>query len=315
VVIIILSVLFYLVFVFLSGADEVMDALFNVKVVYIPFILLIVFTSYVLRGIRWNYYLKKINLDFDKKEGFLLYFSGLSMLITPMMLSGVIKVGLIKAKRGTSISSTFPIVIIERLTDLVGILVLVFAGLFFFNADPYFISVTLFVIVFLLIVIIIVQNKTLCLAILSKMGKNRIIKKITRMLEEAYSTMYILLSPRNVAVASVIAFFSWSLEAIALYLIFLGMGIHLNILQTMFIYAFPLVLGIISQLPGGIGAEEGSMLGLMMMSDVPAGTSAAAILLFRMLTLWFGLIMGVITLRFYTTRYLSDDAKKDINKS
>ena len=315
VIVIVLSVLFYLLFVFFTGADEVMTALGTVDLAYIPFILGIVFIAYLLRGLRWNYYLNKINIKVGQREGLLLFFSGLSMLITPMMVSGAIKVGLIKAKHGAPMSSSFPIVIVERLTDLVGLLLLiVIAGgvLAFFNSDPYFISVMLFVVIFLIVVISIIRSKRLCMKVISWMGKMRALRRARKSLLRAYSTMYTLLTPKMVAVASGIAFVSWGIQGLAFYMVVRHMGMELGFMESMFIFAFPTVLGIISQLPGGIGAEEGGMLALLLLAGQESGLSVAAILLFRILTLWFGLVMGIIALKYFTSVHLGEDL--DLNE-
>jgi uncharacterized protein (TIRG00374 family) len=312
VIVIILSVVFYLFFVFFTGAEDVLSAFTGIDLAYIPVILAIVFVAYLLRGLRWNYYLHKMGIKVTHREGLWLYFSGLSMLITPMMLSGAIKVGLVKARHGEPISSSFPVVIVERLTDMIGMLVLIVAAgvvLSLFRVDTYFIGVTLFVALFLIGVIAVIRSKRLCLKAISWLGKGRLRKKVKRHFQNAYSTIYRLLTPRAVAVAGSVAFVSWTLQGLALYLVLMGMDMQLGVLETMFIFAFPSVLGIITQLPGGIGAEEGGMLALMLLAGLESGGSVAAILLYRILTLWFGLLMGVVALRYYTSRYLDDETR------
>ena len=314
VIVIVLSVLFYLLFVFLSGTEAVLDAMTGIDLSYIPPILAVAFIAYLIRGFRWNYYLKKMGLKVGQGEGLLLYFSGLSMLVTPMMISGAIKVGLVKARHGEPISSSFPVVIVERLTDLVGLMVIiVFCGvmLSMSGSDIQFTGVTIFVALFLICVISILRSQRICLKFIKWVG--RISQRAEEVLENAYSTMYTLLTPRLVASASGIALVSWIVQGFVLHLIFQGMGIELGILETMFIYAFPTVLGIISQLPGGIGAEEGGMMALMLVSGIDAGLAAASIILFRVLTLWFGLVMGIIALKYYTSKYLSEEMLANVS--
>lgn len=312
VIVIILSVLFYLLFVFFSGADEVVAAAEHLDLAYVPLILGIVFVAYLIRGFRWNFYLHEIGVKVSQGEGQWLYFSGLSMLITPMMLSGAIKVGLVKARHGEPISSSFPIVIVERLTDLIGMLVLIVVAGFalaFFKVDPYFIGGTLFVVCFLIIFIGIMRNRALCERGLAWLGRGKLRKKLQEPFQNAYSTIYSLLNPRALVIASIIGFLSWTVQGIAFYLVLVGMGIELGVLETMFIFAFPTVLGVISQLPGGIGAEEGGMLALLLLAGQESGISVAAILIYRILTLWFGLLMGVIALKYYTAKYIGVNAK------
>ena len=314
VTVIILSVLFYIFFVLFTGADEVFNAMEQMNLFYIPVILGIVFLAYLIRGFRWNYYLHKIGVKVSQGEGQWLYFSGLSMLITPMMLSGAIKVGLVKARHGEPISSSFPIVIVERLTDLIGMVILIIiAGivLAIFDVNPYYIGFTLFVICFLVGAIGILRNKTICEGFITWLGKGEWRKKAQEPLQKAYTTIYSLLSPRMLIMGSTIGFVSWAVQWFAFYMVLLGIGIELGMMETMFIFAFPSVLGVISQLPGGIGAEEGGMLALMLMAGEESGISVAAILMYRILTLWFGLLLGIIALKYYTAKYIGDDILLD----
>ncbi len=314
VAVIIISVLFYLFFVLFTGADRVYSAMAELDPLSIPLVLALVFAAYLIRGFRWNYYLRRIKVRIRPGEGQWLYFSGLSMLITPMMLSGAIKVGLVKARHRVPISSSFPIVIVERLTDLIGMLVLiVIAGfaLALFEGNMYYIGTTLFVVGFLAVFIGIMRSRRLCRRGIAWLGRGSVRKKLQEPLGKAYKSIYSLLSPGSLVIASGIGFLSWAVQWLAFYLILTGLGMELGMLETMFIFAFPTVLGVISQLPGGIGAEEGGMLALLLMAGQDAGISVAAILMYRILTLWFGLLLGIIALKYYTAKYIGDDLRTD----
>jgi uncharacterized protein (TIRG00374 family) len=55
------------------------------------------------------------------------------------------------------------------------------------------------------------------------------------------------------------------------------------------------VIGAVSALPGGLGAFEASAAGMLtLLLDIPASTAAAATLLIRFATLWFGVTLGLI---------------------
>jgi len=310
VTVIVISVLFYLFFVLFTGAGAVFGALESLRLAWIPPILGLVFLAYLIRGFRWNFYLREIGVRVGQGEGQWLYFSGLSMLITPMMLSGAIKVGLVKARLGAPISTTFPIVIAERLTDLIGMLALMLiAGvvLSLFNANAYYIGTTVFVVGFLAVFIGVMRSKSLCQRGVAWLGRGRLRRRIQEPMANAYASIYSLLSPRALAVAGGIGFVSWAVQWLAFYLILRGFDIEIGMLETMFIFAFPTILGVVSQLPGGIGAEEGGMLALMVLAGQESGVSVAAILMYRILTLWFGLLLGVVALKYYSVKYIGGD--------
>ncbi len=55
------------------------------------------------------------------------------------------------------------------------------------------------------------------------------------------------------------------------------------------------MVGAASTLPGGLGAAEGTIAGMLaVVLQLPASTAAAATLLIRFATLWFGVTLGLI---------------------
>jgi uncharacterized protein (TIRG00374 family) len=63
---------------------------------------------------------------------------------------------------------------------------------------------------------------------------------------------------------------------------------------AVFILAFSTVVGAVSALPGGLGAAEASIAGMLtLLLGLPGETAAAATLLIRFATLWFGVALGL----------------------
>ena len=93
---------------------------------YIPLILLLAPLNYCFRFMKWIYYLRQIDVHIPFKDNLLIFLSGLSMTITPAKVGELLKSYLLKEKAGIPISSTAPLVMAERLTD--GISMLLLAG-------------------------------------------------------------------------------------------------------------------------------------------------------------------------------------------
>jgi uncharacterized protein (TIRG00374 family) len=83
-----------------------------------------------------------------------------------------------------------------------------------------------------------------------------------------------------------------------MYLILLGLGIEPGVQAlsiAVFVLSFSTVVGAVSALPGGLGAAEASIAGmLVLLLGLHPDTSAAATLLIRFATLWFGVSLGLI---------------------
>jgi uncharacterized protein (TIRG00374 family) len=112
-----------------------------------------------------------------------------------------------------------------------------------------------------------------------------------------------LLRPRQLVAGSVLGFFAWGAECLALYVVQRGLGVpgswHL-LLVAVFVMATSTLLGAVSMLPGGLGVADASvatMLLVLLDGDVMTrGVAAAAALLIRFATLWFGTLIGLASL-------------------
>lgn len=287
----------YLGIVLYANAGDVMEALGRLNGWWLLAVLFLSLLSYGVRALRWNYYLIRLGISIPHRLMLLLYFAGLSMLITPAMVSGVVKVGLVKVKVGAQLSRTLPIVVVERLTDLIGMLGLALFGILFFRLGYASIIGT---VAFVIIAVAIVEVPVLRNLVLSFFGlipglKNHI-ETVRKLLDSAQT----LLDGRSLVMGSFFGFISWALAGFALHILILGFNIDLSLPETLFIMAFPAILGVMSQLPGGIGLEETTMMSLLVRKDIPLGEATALVLLFRFVTLWFGLAIGLISLSCFT---------------
>ena len=293
----VIALVIYLGIVFFANASDVRSALERFQFSWLIAVLLLSLASYGVRALRWNYYLVRLGVNMNHRLMLLLYFAGLSMLITPAMISGVVKVGLVKVREGAELSRTLPIVVVERLTDLVGMRGLAMFGILFFKLGYLSIVGT---IVFLIITIGIIQVPALRNTVLNFLahipGLRNHIESVKRLLDSAQT----LLDREALVMGSFFGFVSWGLAGLALYVLTIGFGMDLTLPETFFIMAFPAILGVMSQLPGGIGIEEGTMISLLDRKDIEFADATALVLLFRLVTLWFGLAIGLVSLSIFS---------------
>jgi uncharacterized membrane protein YbhN (UPF0104 family) len=84
-----------------------------------------------------------------------------------------------------------------------------------------------------------------------------------------------------------------------MFLVLVGLGVDPStntFFMAVFILSFSTVVGAVSALPGGIGAAEASITGMLtLLVGLSAGTSATATLLIRFATLWFGVGTGLVS--------------------
>ena len=56
-------------------------------------------------------------------------------------------------------------------------------------------------------------------------------------------------------------------------------------------------------LPGGLGLTEGSLTYLLMQKGIAADISVATTFIVRVVTLWFAVLVGIVSLSFYQKRF------------
>lgn len=288
-----------------ADAPRLVAALVHFRWEYLPLILGLTLFNYSWRFVKWQYYLKRLEVSIHWSKSLLIFVSGLSMAITPAKVGELLKSYLLKRETGAAISHTSPIIVAERLTDGIAMLVLASAGLVLYRFGW---EILLALLLPGLAGILCVQNRRLMLALLERSERLPVLPRFVHLIRAFYESAYALLRWRPLLLAIVIGLVSWSGECGALYFVFTGLGVTPGVdlfIKATFILAFASLVGSASGLPGGLGAAEGSILGLtLLLVSTSATLGAAATLLIRFCTLWFGLGLGVIALLvFSATRH------------
>ena len=294
------------VFVLMVYADfsKMLDGFGRFKWEYLPIILGLTLLNYLLRYVKWHYYLGLIGAGHvNRFDSFLMFFSGLSMVMTPGKVGEWLKSYLLREIGGTPISRSAPIVVAERLTDGVAMLILASGGLVIFKLGW---EILLFVFLLAAAIVAVSQHRGLALRILSLGERIPLLANRMHHLHDFYESSHTLFRGRNLAVAIGLGFVSWSGECIAFYFVLTGLGVTgdpILLVKASFILAAATLAGSVFLLPGGLGVAEGGITGLaQILIGMPKDLAAVAALLIRFCTLWFGVSLGVVTLLIITKR-------------
>lgn len=277
----------------------------------VPLILGFTALNYVLRWLKWDYYLRRLELGTGVSRGDsgLIFTAGMIMSVTPGKVGEVFKSYLLKRVNRTAITVSAPIVLAERLTDGLAMLLLMGLGLTLYQpAQPLFITL----IVLTVVGIVIAQNRPLCELIVRWVARLPLGNKIAPRLMTIYESTLRLLDWRVLTISTLISFVSWGFECVAFYYVLLGIHVPaspLLLLQATFIFASSTLFGLVSFLPGGLGASEVSSTGmLVVMVGLNAGDAAVATIIIRFCTLWFGVLLGIVALTWFGRRYQGEVA-------
>ena len=290
------GVAIYVGFSIWADARSVGRALAGFHWVIALFALALASLNYLVRFVRWHYYLKVLGLAIPAGHSFLVFLGGFSLTVTPGKLGEVVKALLLRESHGIAAARTAPIVIAERFTDLMGLLLLACVGIFTFKTDPRFLVVGAVLIGFGLVVVSVESIATFCLRL---SGHVPLVRRLTPTLKEAYRTTAALLRPRPLGLGVLLSVVSWFFECTAFWAVVHGFaGASVELQAATFIYASMTVAGALSFLPGGLGVTEAGMLAMLGELATGCGRSVAAAATFvtRLCTLWFAVLAGIAAL-------------------
>jgi len=273
---------------------DLVKALAGFRVWFLLPVLGLASLNYLTRFLRWQYYLRRCEIDVGARLSAGVFFSGLAMSITPGKFGELFKSLLLKEKAGVRIATSAPVVIVERLTDLVGVLLLMGVGLTRYSSGRivFVAGAALVVVLFLGLAF----SPRLLQRLVPLLARSWLKDKGTEGMQESTRTFALLLRPGAFLVGSGLGVVAWFWECLAFYLVFIGLGWHgLTLFTATFVYAAATLAGALSMLPGGLGMTEGSMAGLLVAFDVGRQTAAAGVLVTRACTLWFAVLVGVVS--------------------
>jgi uncharacterized protein (TIRG00374 family) len=275
----------------------------------LPAILGFTLINYALRWAKWDYYLRRMDQGHGVSYGdsALIFTSGMVMAVTPGKLGEVLKSYLLKRVNGTPISASAPIVLAERVTDGLAMLLLMGFGLTLYAPA----RLAFFALLALTAVgLLMLQSRALVQRIADLMLKLPYGPKIAPPLLTAYDSSQRLLSLRILLPSTLISLVSWFGECLAFYYVLRGLGVPESFLllqQATFIFAASTLFGLISFLPGGLGVSEASSTGLLvLLIAMASGPATTATIIIRFCTLWFGVTLGAIALVIFVRRYGED---------
>ncbi len=297
---IVIAGILYLAFTIYADFTNVLNAFRKFNLLLLPILLLLTFLNYFVRFLKWDYYLSIVKVKMKKIDSLSTFMSGLIMSVTPAKLGEVLKSVLVKEITGEPISKTAPIILAERITDFLSLLLIAIVGAFVFDYGG---SLTIIVAAFFVLIIFIISNKKIAIPIINFSEKIPLIKKYIHNIHSAYESSYQLLKVKPLILMTLLSLVSWGFECWGYYIILLNFDVDFGLLWASFSYSFSTIVGAISMLPGGLGLTEGSLTFLLVQKKVPLDISVATTFIIRIVTLWFAVLVGIVSLTLYQKRF------------
>jgi uncharacterized protein (TIRG00374 family) len=252
--------------------------------------------NYAVRFLRWQLYLRHQKVSVPVGDSAVVFGAGLSLSITPAKLGELVKSYLLRELHDIPATQTAPIVVAERVTDLIALLLVAVVGVALYGVETTLVIGAGAVIAIGLILLAWPRPTRALIDLVTRPAMTR---RFRAPLHEVYTGLASLCRPSLLVLATLIAIPAWGAECVGFALIcnaFPGTEVALGL--AMVIYAATSIAGALSFLPGGLGVTEGAMTILLVRSatHIDQATALDATLLTRLATLWFAVVLGLMLL-------------------
>lgn len=279
----------------ISDLDVLSEALKGFPLMLLIPIGLLSFGNYALRFVKWHWYLIKMEQPVPAGPNSLVFLSGFALTVTPGKVGEFIKAFILKVRHGVPYTSSTAVLLMERFTDVVAIVLLCFLGLFLEFLSPIWVVISGTLIV---VIIALGRNRRFVGYLIDCFDRVPLFKGFSKHLHGLYDSGWVLTSPGIYTWSLIISVIAWLLEGIGYYLVVEGLGFHLTITEAVFIYSASLIGGALTLFLGGLGATEGALVGLGIAFGMNHSISIAAAIIIRVMTLWLAVLLGWLVFLF-----------------
>ena len=255
--------------------------------------------NYVLRYLRWEFYLRRIGQRLPATDSILIFLSGFALSVTPGKIGELFKSALLHELNRAPLSRTAPIVIAERITDVTALVVLASVGSLALNLGPAVISSGGMLVAFILLVCLVPR---VGFAVIGALKRLPLVHRMTDTLEASYRSLLSLTGGLSLLWMTLLATLAWFLEVLSLQVIIEGLDAELDLVAATFTYALATIAGALAMMPGGLGVTEAGMTALLLSFEgtgITPSIATAATILTRLATLWWAVLVGFAALAIF----------------
>ena len=266
---------------------------------WLPPTLGLTLVNFGVRLLKWHWYLRLIRTPISFGQSARIYGISFLMMMTPGKVGEFVRAFMVRNVSGAPFSVVAPVVLAERMTD--GLAMILLAGLGLLAIDDGRIRMAALAALLIIAgIIIAIQVRPLALWGLALGHRLPLTNRFADKLSAFYESSYFLLQPKYLFTSVLIGVVSWASQGIGFYLVLLGFGAEAGVgsmLTAVSAFNMSTVVGAVVATPGGLGGVESSLAALsIQLLDLSRPAAAAAALVIRFATLWFGVAIGLVCL-------------------
>lgn len=277
-----------------AGGRQAWTVLLEVPGAVIPLMLALSLANYTLRAWRWVLFSDALSLGVPPASNVLYFVSGFAMTTTPGKMGETVRLYLLNRFHRCAYERTAAMLVGDRLSDAVAITGVV--ALTVFSFAHYAWIAALAVALVAVLVGLCLRPALLLRAIAAGFS---ILPKRARLFVRARRSVRALQSlahPRIFGAALAMGAVGWACEGWSFFMLLHAMGAAVSPAAVVFVFAFGMLVGAISFLPGGLGSTEATMIGLLSVLGVPVDMAIVATGVVRVTSLWFAVVLGLLAL-------------------
>jgi uncharacterized protein (TIRG00374 family) len=246
--------------------------------------------NYALRVVRWQLYLRQLGHRLPWGFVSLTFMSGFAFTLSPGKLGEMVR-GRYYVSKGISMSQVTGAFFVERLLDLLAMILLASAVLAELKTYQSFLWVALALVGGLLAAIAFVPWASVARSLDARPhgGLVKALQGVAHMFVNARQ----FLSPGMLLVGLTLGILAWGAEAVGLKVLADAIKPdQISLLGAMGAYSIAIIVGALSFLPGGLGSTETVMAALLAAHGYSMAQAILLTLVCRLLTLWLAVIIG-----------------------
>jgi len=288
---VILGVAVYTALVLRSDVARVGRAVSAIHPAWIPVFLALPLANYFLRFLKWHYFLHRVGVFLPRGESMAVFIAGFSMTVSPGKFGELVKCVILRERRGVPVSTTSPVVVAERITDLFSMWFLAAAGAALSGGGAVLPAIAAGAVFVSSAMVFLLWTPAWRLAARTA-ARLPLLKTRTEALEAFRQSAITLLDFRSMLVSVPLGMLGWGLEALVLCAVAASMGVSLPAGVALLSHAAGTIAGAVSMIPGGLGLTELTIDGILG-GSMDHAQAAVTTLLMRFCTLWFGVLLGL----------------------
>ena len=289
-------VVIYAIFLFISDFSIISEKISNFKINYLPLILLLVSASWIPIIVKWHFLLKNCEIDIPLRKSIAVFFAGVAFEITPGQIGTLIKSQLLKTSSNIPRTKTVPIIVAEKVYDLIGAILASIIGIIILGMDFYLIIIAILA---LAVIFFFMFYRPASEIFFKRITKTKFFSKYVDNMSEFHAIIQKSTNVKAATICILLGVTYWFIISSAAYYTLIAFDINvLDYLTVLAIYTTSILLGAISFVPAGIGVAEGAIAGLFTLNGIDVSTALILSVMIRVLTLWFSVSVGFIALKF-----------------